>query len=1145
MSIFLKCLSLGTGIFLICGFLSCGPSSTPGPSGTPGTSGTEPAQNDPNALFSLVPSERTHVNFNNQLTEGLNTNVLLYEYFYNGGGVAIADVNGDGWEDLYFSGNMTGNKLYLNKGNWQFEDVTDAAGAAGRPGPWKTGVCIADVNGDGRPDIYLSYSGKVSGDHRVKQLFINDGTDANGTPHFSEQAAKYGLADSAYTTQAYFFDYDRDGDLDLLLLNHNPKNLPMLNEVSTAAILQRPNPLTGVRLLRNDKGHFVDVTEAAGISSSDLSYGLGAGIADLDGDGWPDVYISNDYAVPDYLYINQHNGHFANRLQERIGHTSQFSMGNAVADVNNDGRPDIFTLDMLPEDNRRQKLLFAPDNYEKFDLNLRSGFYYQYMRNMLQLNNGDGSFSEIGQLAGVSNTDWSWAPLWADYDNDGWKDLFVTNGYVRDYTNMDFIKFMGNYTSEKGRLHREDVLDLVNHMPSSNVTSYLFRNEGAAAPGSGDRGGLHFSSMGPRWGLHQPSNSSGAAWADLDHDGDLDLVVNNLNKEAFLYENRAVQSGKNHWLQVKLKGAGMNTAAIGAKLTLYDKGRIQYLEQQPAQGYQSCVSPILHFGLGTAATADSLRIVWPDGKEQVLRTVKGDQVLTAEEKDAVAAGRPAIAIKPVFQEIASPVKAVFTPPAMNDFKRQPQLVSALSYASPCMAAADVNGDGVDDLFVGGGPGGVGKLFLGRKDGTFTLAPAPDITADSGRADADARFFDANGDGHPDLYVVSGGYHQYQLDDPLLQDRLYLGDGKGHFSRAADALPVMRVAKSCVRVTDVNGDGYPDVFVGGRVIPGNYPQPPASYLLINDGKGHFTDRTVELAPALRNIGMVTDAAWADLDGDGKKELILVGEWMPVKVFRVENGRLTDHTRDYFDKELSGWWNRLAVEDLDKDGKPELIIGNLGLNSQCRADESHPAELYYHDFDHNGTVDPILCTYIGDTSYPFLTRDELITQVSGMIQKFPDYKSYADAKLTDLFPAESVAQAGHLRAGCLKTVLLKRGADGRFHDRGLPLEAQYSPVFTITSLDYDGDGNKDLLLCGNITHSRLRFGKYDANYGVLLKGDGKGGFQYIEQPLSGFHLRGDVRSVENLHGTLFFGVNGEGIKAYKASSLMASGGASARR
>ncbi|HEY4334854.1 MAG TPA: FG-GAP-like repeat-containing protein, partial [Puia sp.] len=593
------------------------------------------------------------------------------------------------------------------------------------------------------------------------------------------------------------------------------------------------------------------------------------------------------------------------------------------------------------------------------------------------------------------------------------------------------------------------------------------------------------------------------------------------------YENRAVQQGKNHWLQVKLNGEGMNTAGIGAKLTLYDKGRLQYVEQQPAQGYESCVSTILHFGLGTVATADSLRVVWPNGREQVLRGVKGDQVLTLSEKNAsMALSRPAAVSTALYHEAPPPAAVKPAPVTTNDFKRQPQLVSALSYGSPCMAKADVNGDGVEDLFVGG----TGKLFLGRKDGSMTPIPVPAFAADSGSVDADALFFDANGDGHLDLYVVSGGYYQFQPDDPRLQDRLYLGDGKGHFMRAPDALPPMRVSKSCVRAADVNGDGFPDLFVGGRVIPGQYPVTPPSYLLINDGKGHFTDRTADLAPVLRNLGMVTDAAWADLDGDGKKELIVVGEWMPVRVFRFEQGRLAEHTREFFDREYSGWWNRLLVEDLDKDGKPEIVIGNLGQNAQCRADEQHPAELFYKDFDGNGTIDPVLCTYVGDTSYPFMTRDELVAQVSGMIQKFPDYKTYSEARLTDLFPAAAIASAGHLRANCLKTVLLKRAADGKFHEQPLPEQAQYSPVYTITATDFDGDANTDLLLCGNATHSRLRFGKYDANYGVLLKGDGKGGFRYIEQPVSGFHLRGDVRSVIEWQGLLLFGVNGEGIRAY---------------
>ncbi|HMH32970.1 MAG TPA: VCBS repeat-containing protein [Puia sp.] len=1071
-------------------------------------------------MFTLLPPEKTHIDFTNTLTEGLNTNVLIYEYFYNGGGVAIGDVNGDSLQDIYFTGNMTNNKLYLNKGHIEFEDITNISGVSGRPGPWKTGVTMVDINGDGRLDIYVCYSGKLRGEKRVNQLFINDGNDDKGIPHFSEQAQQYGLADSSYSTQAIFFDYDGDGDLDMLLVNHSIVRRTNLDEPTIETLLRENDHLSGLKFFRNDHGHFTEVTSLTGIKSTVLSHGLGAGVADLNGDGWPDIYISNDYLEPDFIYINNKNGTFTDQLQKKLGHTSFFSMGNDIADFNNDGLPDIFTLDMLPEDNNRQKLLFAPDNYEKNDINIHSGFYYQYMSNMLHLNNGNGTFSEIGQMAGVSNTDWSWAPLFADYDNDGWKDLYVTNGYLRDYTNMDFLKYMGDALQNRQVL-RKDLLALVQSMPSSKVKNYMFRNNGD----------LSFHNIGKQWGFDTASNSNGAAYADLDNDGDLDLVINNINQPAFIYENKTDKELKNHYLQLRLEGEGQNTQGIGAKVTIYNKNKQQYLEQMPTRGFQSSVSPVLHFGLGMDKIIDSLKIVWQSGRMEMLTNIKGDQLLTLKEKNAMMRSQQVKPINPVFQAIKSPLVYHAATNTINDFKRQPLLINPLSFQGPCMVKGDVNGDKLEDIYVGGGSGKPGALFVQQKNGQFIQKAEPAFEADHFCEDADAIFLDLNGDGFPDLYVASGGYHNYTPEDPLLQDRLYINDGKGNFIKTTDALPAMHVSKSCVRAADINSDGYPDLFVGGRVIPGRYPETPQSYLLINDGKGHFTDMTASIAPALQKLGMVTDAAWIDLNDDKNYDLVVIGEWLPVTVFISVNGKLENKTKDYFDENYSGWWNKLLTGDFNGDGKQDLIIGNLGLNTQCKVNDKEPAEMYYKDFDDNGSVDPILCFYIQGKSYPYVTRDELLDQMSNMRTRFIDYKSYADATIKDIFTEEELKNVNHLQANCLTTAYFERSTDGRFHEKTLPAQAQFSPVYTITALDYDKDGKEDLLLCGNINHARLRFVKYDANYGILLKGDGKGNFSYVNQQQSGFNLRGDIRSVINIHNTLLFGVNQKEISAYK--------------
>ena len=1076
-------------------------------------------------LFSLLSPEQTQVNFQNNIQEGLNTNVLMYEYFYNGGGVSTGDLNGDGKEDMYFSSNMEANHLYINEGNLKFKEVAQQAGVTGRPGPWKTGVSFVDINGDNKLDIYLCYSGNLPPEKKRNQLFINQGNDASGIPTFKDEAALYGLDSPSNSTHAVFFDYDRDQDLDMILVNHNPKSLPVLDESSTADLLNKPDENSGIQFFVNpgQGGKFINQTKALGIQSSTLSYGLAVGISDVNQDGWPDFYVSNDYTIPDFLYINQAGKSFVNTINSSIGHMSHFSMGNDIADINNDLMPDIFTLDMLPEDNVRQKLLMSPDNYEKYDFNLKVGFGHQIMRNMLQLNlgqnaSGNTMFSEVGQLAGISNTDWSWSALFADYDNDGWKDLFVSNGYLRDYTNLDFLKYMGDYVqNNQNSIQRENVLELVQKMPASNVSNYIFKNKKDAT----------FKNVTADWGLEMPTNSNGAAYADLDGDGDLELIVNNINKPASIYENKSNEVYKeNKSISIDLHGLGENTLGAGASVSVYQNGQSQIVYANMYRGYQSSVSPRLHIGLGGSAKIDSILVHWNSGKSQTLKGIKSSKIIALYEKDAKLIQPKELESKSYFARAESLILSPGNNP-VNDFKRQTQLVNPLSFVGPVLKSSDVNQDGLADIFVGASQGTPAHLFLQQKGGQFRSVK---ISGSEGFEDSDALFVDIDLDGDADLYVASGGYANLEATSDYLQDRIYLNDGMGNFSLSKNKLPNPNGSHSCVTQVDLNGDKLPDFFVGARVIPGQYPQIPQSQLLLNQGRGRFSDVSKNY-PEIQTVGMVTDAEFKDVNGDRKYELIIIGEFMPLQIFNFDKGKSINVTKTFFDVSPAGLWSTLCIEDLNKDGKLEMFVGNQGLNSQYKASVAEPMELYVKDFDSNGSVEPILTTYVKGIKVPFLTRDELLEQISLMRPRFTDYQSFAEAKLSDIFTEDELKDAKIYQATELKTSLFSLNAGGKYESKPLPSIVQSSPIFAFQLADVNADGHLDIVMAGNINHAKLRIGKMDSNYGLLLLGDGQLNFKVVPQKKSGFWLKGDVRSMLRVEDQWYFGINSLGVESYK--------------
>jgi hypothetical protein len=1049
-------------------------------------------------LFTSLPKDSTSIDFVNSLSFNQEFNIYTYRNFYNGGGVGIADINNDGLVDIYFTANQLPNKLFLNKGNFRFEDITAKAGVAGTKA-WSTGVSMADVNGDGFIDIYVCNSGDVKGDNKQNELFIN-----NGDLTFTEKASEYGIADEGFSTHAVFFDYDKDGDLDLYILNNSYRAIGSFNMMKNERDVR--NKLGGDKLMRNDGNRFVDVSEKAGIYGSEIGFGLGVTVGDVNKDGWMDIYVSNDFFERDYLYINNQNGTFREDLTRQMKSISGASMGADLADINNDGYPDLFVTEMLPRENARIKTVTTFENWDRYQYALSNNYYHQFTRNMFQLNNGNNSFSEVGRLTETESTDWSWGALIFDMDNDGLKDLFVSNGISQDLTNQDYLQFA---TSEEvvesvlkqGKVDYKKLVDLI---PSQPIPNYAFKN----------LGGLLFKESSTPWGFTENSFSNGAAYGDLDNDGDMDLIVNNANMPAFVYRNESNKVlSDHHFIKFDLKGLSPNIFGVGATIEIQSGGQYWYLEQMPIRGFQSSVDHRPNLGLGKTNKIDEIKVNWPSGKVSVLKQQNTNQTITVWEKDAEKYTKQVSTKQKFFLNVSDNFQIdAHAENDFVDFDRDRLLFHMNSTESPKVSCGDVNQDGRVDCYIGGSKDQAGRLYLQMTQG-FVLSKQKAFEVDRVAEDEQSTFFDADKDGDLDLYVCSGG-SEFPASSSALADRLYVNNGHGNFEKSQQLLPIADfITTSTVAASDFDKDGDIDLFVGARLRPFNYGLPVDGYLLINDGHGEFADQAKKLAPEFEKLGMIRDAKWVDIDGDKDDDLVVVGDWMRVTIFKNERGALSKSVDDGL-QTSTGWWNTLEAADVDKDGDMDLILGNHGLNSRFKASAEKPVSMWVSDFDQNGTIEQIICNYNGDKSYPIALRHDLITQIPSLKKKFLKYESYKNATINDVFSTEQLTNALELKVNCLTSSLLINDGNGKFSIQALPVEAQFSPVYAILADDIDKDGNIDLLLGGNQYRVKPEVGRYDASYGTFLKGDGKGKFKAVPNRECGLMIDGEVRDIRRI-------------------------------